>query len=170
MPPKRDEFIVRLFVDTEFTDLLNCELLSIGIVSENGREFYAERTDVDIALCSDFVRVAVLPQLGRHPELRGTEAEIAARLTAWLAQFEANRPLLVSVDHPTDWELFCYLVRDAETLTMPDWIKGQSIRGAIDPRQIEAYWQIHGRQAHHALHDARANRYAFETSGREPGG
>lgn len=160
---------MRLFLDTEFTDLLHCELLSIGIVSEDDREFYAERNDADITLCGDFARVAVLPQLGKDPAVRGTEAEIAARLTIWLAQFEPVGPILVSVDHPTDWELFCYLVRDAETLAVPDWIKGQSIRCAIDPRQVEVYWQIHGRQAHHALHDARANRYAFETSGHEHG-
>ena len=56
---------MRLFVDTEFTDLLDCELLSIGIVSEDGREFYGERSDVDLARCGDFGRVAVLPQLGQ---------------------------------------------------------------------------------------------------------
>lgn len=161
--------IVRLFVDTEFTDLLNCELLSIGIVSDDGREFYAELSDVDLGLCSDFARVAVLPQLGKDPAVRGTEAEVAVRLNAWLTQFEPIGPILVSVDHPTDWELFCYLARDAETLAMPSWIKGQSIRGAIDPRQVEEYWQIHGRQAHHALHDARANRFAFEAGARERG-
>jgi hypothetical protein len=52
---------VRLFVDTEFTDLLDCELLSIGIVSEDGRDFYPERSDVDLGGCGDFCRVAVLP-------------------------------------------------------------------------------------------------------------
>jgi len=51
----------RLFVDTEFTDFIDCELLSIGIVSEDGREFYGERSDVDLTRCSDFARVAVLP-------------------------------------------------------------------------------------------------------------
>lgn len=158
---------MRLFLDTEFTDLLNCELLSVGIVSEDGREFYAERNDVDLALCSDFARVAVLPLLGKDPSVRGSEAEIASRLNVWLAQFRPMGTILVSVDHPTDWELFCYLVRDAETLAMPAWIRGQSIRGAIDPRQVEAYWQEHGRRAHHALYDARANRFAFGIGPRE---
>ena len=155
---------MRLFVDTEFTDLLDCELLSIGIVSEDGREFYAERNDVDLARCGDFCRVAVLPQLGRDADLIGTEAEVSARLKVWLAQFETVAPVLVSVDHPTDWELFGYLVRDEDTLQVPAWIKGQSIRAAIDPRDVEAYWQANGRNAHHALHDARANRYAYERS------
>jgi hypothetical protein len=38
-----------LVIDTELTDLLDCELLSIGIVSEDGREFYAERNAFDLS-------------------------------------------------------------------------------------------------------------------------
>lgn len=158
----------RLYLDTEFTDLLNCELLSIGIVADDGSEFYAERNDADLTQCGDFCRVAVLPQLGADPAVIGTEAEISARLKDWLAQFRSAEPVLVSVDHPTDWELFTYLVRDEDTLQTPDWLKGQLIRGAIDPRDIEAYWQANGRRAHHALHDARANRYAFKRAGAFP--
>jgi len=161
---------MRLFVDTEFTDLLDCELLSIGIVSEDAREFYMERNDVDLGRCGDFARVAVLPQLGQQPGLVASEAELGRRLKAWLAAFEpapGGSPVLVSVDHPTDWELFTYLVRDEETLQMPAWLKGQSIRGAVDPREVERYWNIHGRRAHHALHDARALRAAWQASGGE---
>lgn len=152
---------MRLFVDTEFTDFIDCELLSIGIVSEDGREFYGERDDVDMARCSDFARVAVLPQLGREAPIVGTEQYLATELARWLEQFRPHAPILVSVDYPTDWELFTYLARDVDTLSMPAWIKGQSIRGAIDPRDLEQYWSVHGRSAHHALHDARANRFAY---------
>lgn len=159
---RRFETPQRLYLDTEFTDLLNCELLSIGIVADDGSEFYAERDDADLSQCGDFCRVAVLPQLGADPAAVGSEAEIAARLKDWLAQFKSAEPVLVSVDHPTDWELFTYLVRDEDTLEVPNWIKGQSIRAGIDPRDIEEYWQLNGRHDHHALHDARANRYAFK--------
>lgn len=151
----------RLFVDTEFTDLLNCDLLSIGIVSDDGREFYAERSDADLSQCGDFCRVAVLPQLGADPAAIGTEAEISTRLKNWLAQFKSAGPVFVSVDHPTDWELFTYLARDEDTLKTPDWIKAESIRAGIDPRDIEEYWRLNGRRDHHALHDARALRFAW---------
>jgi len=152
---------MRLFLDTEFTDFIDCELLSIGIVSEDGREFYGERNDVDLTRCSDFARVAVLPQLGHASDFVGSEDELSAALKKWLEQFKPLAPVLVSVDYPMDWELFTYLVRDADLLTMPSWIKGQSIRDAMDPRDVEQYWTLHGRSAHHALHDARANRFAF---------
>jgi hypothetical protein len=151
----------RLFVDTEFTDFIDCELLSIGIISDDGREFYGERDDVDWARCSDFTRVAVLPQLGLETAVIGSESHLGVRLKAWLEQFRSAAPVIVSVDYPMDWELFTYLVRDTENLTMPSWIKGQSIRNEIDPKDVERYWMENGRRAHHALHDARANRFAY---------
>lgn len=162
---------MRLFVDTEFTDLLNCDLISIGAISEDGKhEFYGERSDFDLSQCNDFVRLAVLPQLGADPSLVGTEDELSGRLKTWLQQFAANGPLAVCVDHPTDWEFFTYLVRDAETLAMPASITGRSISREVDPREVEKYWTEHGRSAHHALHDAKALRSAWmATQGRVDG-
>lgn len=51
-----------VFLDTEFTDLLHPALLSIGLVTLDGREFYAEfdlTTDAGkarVMASSDFVR------------------------------------------------------------------------------------------------------------------
>lgn len=50
-----------VFVDSEFIDFVQMDLISIALVAEDGREFYAERTDYRRDDCSDFVRVAVLP-------------------------------------------------------------------------------------------------------------
>lgn len=150
---------MRLFLDTEFTDFIDCELISIGIVSDDGREFYAERTDFDLSRCSHFVKEAVLPLLGRECPIAGTEEEIGTALRAWLTRFE---DVEICVDYPTDFELFGYLVRDPDTLALPAHVKGCNIRNIIDAADIERYWRKNGRMAHHALHDARANRYAFE--------
>ncbi|MGF6367935.1 hypothetical protein OKW40_000685 [Paraburkholderia sp. RAU6.4a] len=51
----------RYFLDTEFDA---CQLISMAIVGENGREFYGECSDFERPLCSDFVRATMLPQLG----------------------------------------------------------------------------------------------------------
>ena len=56
-----------VFLDTEFTDFVRPDLISLALVSEDGREFYAERTDYRKDECSDFVRETVLPLLGRVP-------------------------------------------------------------------------------------------------------
>jgi len=45
-----------VFLDTEFTDFVRPDLISIALVAEDGREFYAERTDYHRDACSDFVR------------------------------------------------------------------------------------------------------------------
>lgn len=55
---------MRLFVDTEFTDFIHCELISVALAADDGREFYAGCSDFDRTACSEFVRAAVLPQLG----------------------------------------------------------------------------------------------------------
>lgn len=44
-----------IFIDTEFTDFKNAELISIGLVTEDCRhEFYVE-LPVNQARCNDFV-------------------------------------------------------------------------------------------------------------------
>ncbi|WP_434717222.1 hypothetical protein P5X00_39880 (plasmid) [Paraburkholderia sp. A2RO-4L] len=47
---------MRVYVDTEFTQFIDCDLISIGLVADDGREFYGERADYDRASCSEFVR------------------------------------------------------------------------------------------------------------------
>ena len=59
---------MRLFVDTEFTDFIDCELISIGLVSEDGRhEFYAEVADYDRQKCNAHVQAGIWPLLGKTP-------------------------------------------------------------------------------------------------------
>lgn len=152
---------MRLFLDTEFTDFIDCDLISIGIISEDGREFYAERNDFDLSRCSEFVKAAVLPLLGREPATTGTETEISVALKAWLVQFEEVE---VCVDYSTDWEFFMMLIGDPGVIEMPKCIQGRNILNEIAAVDIECYWQEYGRQAHHALHDAKALRFAFKNA------
>lgn len=69
---------MKLFFDTEFTGLQkNTTLISIGIVAENGKKFYAELADYDESQCSDWIQENVLA----HTILAGNKA-LAARLGA----------------------------------------------------------------------------------------
>lgn len=53
--------IVKIFFDTEFTGLYkDTELISIGLVDENGREFYGEITDFDKSKVDGWIRENVL--------------------------------------------------------------------------------------------------------------
>jgi len=54
----------RLFFDTEFTGLhQNTTLISLGIVSDNGKSFYAEFTDLDLNQVDDWIKDNVLSKL-----------------------------------------------------------------------------------------------------------
>ncbi len=47
---------MRVFLDTEYTNISQPALISIGLVADDGREFYAELTDGWLACdCSPFV-------------------------------------------------------------------------------------------------------------------
>ncbi len=55
---------MRYFYDSEFIeDGRTIELVSIGVVAEDGREFYAVSTEFDPARAGGWVRSHVLPQL-----------------------------------------------------------------------------------------------------------
>ena len=120
-----------------------------------------------LAQAAQAVGVARQPSCSMEPVHERAETPTVRderQLRTWLTSVAQGEQIVVSVDHPTDWEFFVYLARDPETLEMPPHIKGQSIRGCVDPRDIEAYWSKHGRHAHHALHDAHAIKYAFDAA------
>lgn len=87
---------VTVFFDTEFSDLINPELISLGAISADGkRSFYAE-VDPLPEECSDFVRQRVLPQL-TGPSC--SEDELAKRFAAWLEEFGTHVELCADSDY-----------------------------------------------------------------------
>lgn len=148
-----------LFLDTEFTDFIDCDLISIGMISEDGQhELYLERSDYRADWCSDFVRAAVLPLLG-HSGAAVNRAELTDRLTAWFATLP--EAVTIACDSFTDWEL----LHDALDHHRPANLKGRyDLRDAeATPvfQEAAAKYHAQGHPWHHALHDAYANRYGW---------
>lgn len=55
---------IKLFVDFEFTSLSpDAQIISLGVISDCGKSFYAEFTDFDISRCDDWVRNNVVSKL-----------------------------------------------------------------------------------------------------------
>ena len=95
---------MKLFFDTEFTGLhKGTTLVSIGIVAENGKRFYAEFSDCDESQCDDWIKENVLKNtiLGGNETLSarlgedsnttvvlGSKADIRYELGEWLKQFD----------------------------------------------------------------------------------
>lgn len=89
-----------LFLDCEFTDFLDIDLVSIGLVSDTGRyEFYAERMGFRHEACSEFVRAAVLPLLGQAPGAACDREELRKQLWAFFASLPGEVRLAMDSRH-----------------------------------------------------------------------
>lgn len=112
---------MRYYLDTEFVDDGRAiQLISIGIVAENGREFYAEVDEFQPASAPDWIKKNVVPKLIGDVESRHS---IRDRLLKFIGedenvQFWANYcsydfvclcqifgPMM---DLPTKWPKFCH--------------------------------------------------------------
>ncbi|HEX8957558.1 MAG TPA: hypothetical protein VF798_14855 [Burkholderiaceae bacterium] len=148
-----------IFIDTEFTDFRNPQLISIALVSDCGEhEFYAELR-YDRERCNDFVVETVLPLLGEPAGAVCESHELTQRLSIWLAQFEGRGEVAICYDFGGDWRFFCAALGGA----VPTWIVPRNIFNYLVKEKLEAYFSGREHLSHHALHDARANRHAFDS-------
>ena len=124
-----------LFFDTEFTGLhKDTTLISLGIVSDNGKKFYAEFTDYDENQCDEWIKYNVVKNLclggmgdgvadlGEEPSgimVRGDKKYIGKELKEWLSQFDSIQ-FVSDVCH-YDFVLLIDLLTGSKTaLDLPD--------------------------------------------------
>ena len=153
---------MRVYLDTKFTDWDDpaTDLISIGLVAEDRREFYAECTDFDRRKCSNFVVLEVLPQLGAPGVLRLQRADLRAAVPDWLSTIPNPE---FAVDYDGDLKLLARLLEP----DVPAGLVITNIYKQVDKRALEDYFQDHDLTRHHALHDARALRAAAQTGTRK---
>ncbi len=151
---------MKVYFDTEFTDLLGIEtdikLISAGFVTERGQELYFELTDnYEIKECSNFVHEAVLPHLDEAKY--GVKIAVAAKqLKNWLqnlgepVQLASDAP---SYDFPLIYELLVKHDNWPESLNK----KPLNVNNYSTAGRIENYFEYQPLAIrHHALWDARA--------------
>lgn len=150
---------MRFFLDTEFIErgaLHPIVPISIGIVSENGDEYYAEFSDVDWSMASDWVLANVKPHLRGYPK---NKEEIAQEII----EFVGESPEFWAYYADYDWVLFCQLYGKMIDLpkTWPMFcldIKQFMYHVGIErPEEM----MVQNYQEHDALADAHWNRGAF---------
>lgn len=154
---------MRVFFDTEFTGLhQNTTLISIGMVDEAGREFYAELMDYDPAQCDDWINDHVIANLtGRN---RVTTSKLRKQLQDWFAHYGDDQVYMWSDCLAYDWVLFNNIFGNAFAIPknvyyIPfDLCTLLSLK-AIDPdinREEYVKERINGQDAvkHNALWDA----------------
>ena len=113
---------MKIFMDTEFTGLhQNTTLISLGLISEDGKEFYAEFNDYDKSQIDDWLQKNVINNLKFNEdmienadgcyiyneistEIYGNNDIIKVELEKWLSQFESVE--IWSDCLAYDWVLF----------------------------------------------------------------
>ena len=145
---------MRLFLDTEFTSPETKQLISIGIISEDGQHsFYGELNDYDESLCNRFVCESVLPHLEHNGMSRD---QLAGALRDWFATLP--RRVFFSCDSYDDIKLVLALLGERPANLIENWLDLRSlIDTSIYHNAVEAY-HTPDKPWHHALHDAAAHR------------
>ena len=96
---------MRYWFDTEFMDNgRTIELISIGIVAVDGREYYAENSEADLTAANDFVVKNVIPHLEGGAALK-SRAQIADEIR----QFAGPAPEFWAYYGAYDWVVLCQL-------------------------------------------------------------
>ena len=172
---------LRLFIDTEFTDFGDRDLISLGMVAETGEEFYGENLDYKKSWASAFVKQHVLPlcNFDKHGKRLST---LSAEAWLWLDNLPCDEIILM-VDYGGDHELLRELfignmhpkINEIQNVFDPlmDQLKVHQSAGISPPEKfIEngktayklgffSYFLDTKEIQHHALSDAKANLRGF---------
>lgn len=146
---------MRYWFDTEFIeDGKTIDLMSIGVVSEDGREYYAEIEECDLSRADDWVKANVIPHLtGKRLPRKVVALQLLSfigtdkpEIWAYYADYDWVALCQIygrMVDLPKGWPMFC---RDVKQ--MDDLFGSPAL-----PKQTST--------EHHALADARWTQEAW---------
>jgi len=155
---------LRYYLDTEFyEDGRTIDLISLGIVCEDGRELYAVSLDADLGRVSEWVKRHVLTQLPPPGDAAWmTRTAMRAAVTAFT---NVGRPEVWGYYADYDWVVLCQLF--GTMMDLPDHLP----RYCMDLKQLAVSLgdpQLPQQEAgeHNALEDARWNRRTHAFLGR----
>lgn len=162
--------VINVFFDTEFTKFRTMEdepkLISIGCVSQDGREFYAELTDTYVLSdCSQFVIDVVLPLL-KGGDARMFEIQLAHRLSRWVS--DLGDDVVFRSDSPSyDWPFVQYLFTfygcwpsNLRKKCSTVYFDNANLGIRYNNAQYE-YWKANAHLQHNALIDAQSMQFAW---------
>ncbi|MGO1948714.1 MAG: polyadenylate-specific 3'-exoribonuclease AS [Mycobacteriaceae bacterium] len=164
---------MRYFYDTEFIeDGTTIDLVSIGVVAEDGREFYAVSTEFDERRAGDWVRRNVLPLLPpRSSAAWMSREEIRGELFSFLLPGHTEGDWLRASDRP---ELWAWVGAYDHVAFAQLWGDMTELPRELPrfTRELKQFWEDAGRPslpeqsspAHDALEDARFNVVKYRLS------
>lgn len=155
---------MKYFLDTEFIeDGITIDLISIGIVAEDGREFYAVNKDCEFYLANEWVEKNVIPKvygdIKNNPDIFMLSNDIRQKVLQFIG---ADIPEFWGWYAGYDWVVFCQLFGK-----MIDLPKGwpmfcRDIKQLCDNKGSPSL-PIHDKATrHNALGDAKWNKQAYD--------
>lgn len=146
---------MRFWFDTEFIeDGKTIDLISIGIVAQDGREYYAESVECDLSKASLWIRENVIPHLMQKPKTR-------AQIGFEIIEFVGDKPEFWAYYADYDWVALCQLYGTMMQLPRSWPMYCRDIKQLCDslgnPKLPKDPYK-----AHHALADAMWNKEVWE--------
>lgn len=157
---RHDDSKTRYFLDTEFYENgSTIDLISIGLVCSDGREYYAVNREAKLHLVSDWVRENVLPSLPTYGNflLWKTRQQIALDLIEFTTPRRLGEKLEFYAYYADyDWIVLCQLF--GTMMELPKYFP----KYCMDLKQLSVHQgnPTHPKQEkgeHNALEDARWN-------------
>ncbi len=150
---------MRYFYDCEFIeDGKTIDLISIGIVAEDGRELYMQSTEFDATKASEWVQENVLPHL---EELYFSRQIMKERILSFMDPLLYGKPELWGYYSAYDHVAFCQLFGTMMDLPKAFPMYTRDIKQWCDTLG-NPQLPSPGKGEHNALADARWNKVAWE--------
>ena len=165
-----------IFFDSEFTNFKDLNPISLGFISENGKdELYLEFNDFKKDSCSDFVKENILTILDGTPK---TSHENVIALVSWINQIECHSISFIS-DYQGDIYILAKLLQNQEIhktisykLLEKEFIETAKLRGLYNDKLMpKALTQLVNKQSelfseqpkkqHHSLFDSQVIRKSW---------
>jgi hypothetical protein len=155
---------MRYFLDTEFyEDGVTIDLISLGMVCEDGRALYVVNQDANLSRVSTWVRANVLPQLPVYGDPSWmTRAAMRDEITNFMhPEKHPTNPQVWAYYADYDWVVFCQIF--GTMMGLPKWMP----KFCLDLKQLAVEkgnptLPKQKSEEHHALGDARWNRDVYE--------
>lgn len=151
---------MRYFIDSEFIEWPSTiEIISLAIISEDGRELYLENSDADTSRADNWIQTNVLAHLVGG-EAAVPRSEFAARILTFIGEDE--KPEFWAYYSDYDWVVFCWLF--GRMIDLPKHFPKycRDFKQTMDSFRIKkSDLPIQVETAHHALADAKWLRSAF---------
>ena len=166
---------MKVYIDTEFTDFIDKDLISLALVAEDGSHFYGENLDYNKEWASHFVKENVLP-LCDFNKFGMKRLRLSAKAWSWIEDLPTDEVILME-DYGGDHELLDDLFGERHFkikrvlnvyapcafplhFSIEERMRIQTQSKNVFKVSFQNFLKDNSLIPHNALNDARANEYA----------